>query len=215
MTHMLRIHAPGLYMHIYARGNNKENIFHEDADYKRFLTRLDDYRSDLQFKLYAYCLLPNHFHLLLQVNQIPISKIMQKFMTSYTMYFNKKYHRTGHIFQGRYQSIIIDKDSYLLQVFRYIILNPIKVGLADYPDQYIWSSYSHYFTDLKLKPIVEREEILSMISENPEKQKEQVKKFILDGLKEEFDPIKEQMRGVLGEIKLYQKLTKVLKGSRP
>lgn len=210
-----RLHAPDLLYHVFARGNNRESIFFEDSDYQRFLSNLEKFRITLEYTIYAYCLLPNHFHILIQVNKINLSKIMQILMTAYTMFINRKYGRVGHVFQGRFQSIIVEKETYLLQVQRYIHLNPVKARLVNRPETYPWSSYNLYFTKGNGFSTINTSVILDMFSNNTVKQKHLFHEFTLVGLKEEFDPVKEQVRGVLGSAKFAQKLTKVLKGIRP
>ncbi|OGG27101.1 hypothetical protein A2960_03100 [Candidatus Gottesmanbacteria bacterium RIFCSPLOWO2_01_FULL_39_12b] len=140
---------------------------------------------------------------------------MQILMTAYTMYINKKYDRVGHIFQGRFQSIIVEKESYLLQVHRYIHLNPLKAGLVNSLQDYPWSSYTSYFTSIDGLPSLDTKGILEMFSPDPARQKQLLHEFTLAGLKEEFNPIKKQIRGVLGSSKFSQKLTRMLKGVRP
>lgn len=210
-----RLHAPGLFYHVFARSNNREPIFFTEESYQRFLANLERFRTSLNYKIYAYCLLPNHFHLLLQVDKINISKIMQILMTAYTMYVNKKYDRVGHIFQGRFQSIIVEKETYLLQVHRYIHLNPLKAGLVDDLEMYSWSSYKQYFAKGNGLPKIDTSLVLGMLSQTTSKQKQIFQEFTRAGLKEEFDPLKKQARGILGSSKFMQKLTKVLKGVRP
>lgn len=131
------------------------------------------------------------------------------------MYFNKKHDRVGHIFQGRYKSIIVDKESYLLAVHRYVHLNPVKAGNTKAPQHYMWSSYRDYFSSRENVPILETEEILGMLTQNREKQKQFLEDFTLGGIEDEFDPFDKQVRGVLGSQKFLQKLTKVLGGARP
>ncbi len=215
MPHLPRIHAPGLYYHVYARGNNKEPIFFEVRDYQRFLNNLEKHRVPLGYKIFAYCLLPNHFHLLVQVQSTPLTNIMQILMTAYTMYANKKYERVGHIFQGRYQAIIVDKDTYLLQVYRYIHLNPVKAGIVDDPAGYEWSSFHRYLRDSAGAPLLSATEILELFSPHSQRQKKLLQEFTMAGVSDEFDPLKDHIRGILGGPKLVQKLTKVLRGSRP
>jgi putative transposase len=216
MPHLPRIHAPGLYYHVFARGNNKDPIFFEKANYQRFLNTIEKNRLPLHFKLYAYSLLPNHFHLMVQVQSVPLAKIMQILMTAYTMYANKKYHRVGHIFQGRYQSIIVEKETYLLQVNRYIHINAVKAGLARLPEEYPWSSYNNYLhEDITDTPHVETNEILELFSTDSLKQQKLFREFTLSGISNEFDPLKEHIRGVLGGPKLTKKLIKILGGSHP
>lgn len=212
-----RLHAPSLVYHVFARGNNKEPIFFDESNYIRFLSNLERFRSSLDYILYTYCLLPNHFHLLLQVNSKPLSKIMQVLLTGYTMYINKKNQRVGHLFQGRFQSIIVEKEEYLLQVLRYIHLNPVKANLVENPEDYLWSSYKQYMSNFQSsnRPELAVSEILGMFSQNTSKQKQLFHEFTLAGIYDDFDPFKKQVRGVLGDSKFHQKLTKVLKGNRP
>ncbi len=215
MPHLPRIHTPGLYYHVYARGNNRDPIFFDERDYRRFLTKLEEYRRELPFVLYAYCLLPNHFHILLKVKKYTLTTIMQKLMTSYTMYINKKHDRVGHVFQGRYQSIIVEKETYLLQVLRYIHLNPVKAGFVDLPHLYPWSSYSYYLSNQPTHPRLKTNEILGMFSENTSKQKQLFQEFTLGGIGSDFDPLKDHIRGILGGDKIFKKLAKSFKGSYP
>ena len=136
-------------------------------------------------------------------------------MTAYTMYVNKKFDRAGHIFQGRYKSIIVEKESYLFQVHRYIHLNPVKAGLVQTPQIYPWSSYQDYLSQRKDMPVLDVAEILGMFSENPDNQKKLLQEFTAEATKEEFDPFQKQTRGILGSQKFMLKLTKVLRGVRP
>ena len=135
-------------------------------------------------------------------------------MTAYAMYFNKKYNRTGHVFQGRYKGIIVDKDNYLLQVNRYIHLNPIKQKLVFKPEDYFWSSYKCYLNRNNCLVKLNTAEVLEMFSQKPSKQVKLFKEFTLAKAEEDFNPFKLQKRGVLGRGKFRQKLTKVFKGTR-
>ncbi len=135
-----RVNAPESYYHIYARGGNKNTIFYDDADYKYFLKLFNRYLSTEnvinktgglyptyvdQVELLAYCIMSNHFHLLIyQVNVPYLEKFMKSIMTSYSMYFNLRYKRTGHVFESRYKAVRIDQESYLQHITRYIHLNP-------------------------------------------------------------------------------------------
>ncbi len=211
-----RLQAANLFYHVYSRGNNKEQIYLEASNYQRFTSNLERFRTSLYFKIYAYCLMPNHFHLFLQTGKVTLSKIMQILMTAYAMYINKKYARVGHVFQGRFQSIVVEKETYFLQVQRYIHLNPVIARIVNDPINYPWSSYKAFVTNnFDQLPKVETAEVLSHFSSNLSKQKELYKEFTLDGIDNEFDPFKHQWRGVLGGIQFSQKLTKVLKGVRP
>ncbi len=149
------------FYHVYNRGHNKQAIFYDAKDYQRYLKRLSEYIIKHEVTLLAYCLMPNHVHLLLrQDGDEPIDRFIHRLHTAYTMYFNIKYKRVGAVFQGRFKAKSVDTDEYLLHVSRYIHINPIElvqeyaqgpalsVGLTSYP----WSSYGEY-VEPRMKPM--------------------------------------------------------------
>jgi len=139
-----RIHAPGLLYHLMARGNNGHAIYRAPSDYATFLTALQSTRECYPFALYAYTLMPNHFHLLLEVQAAPTSQIMRALLTGYAQRFNRRYHRRGHVFQGRYKAILCQRDRYLLALVRYIHLNPVRARLVKRPGDWPWSGHGEY-----------------------------------------------------------------------
>ncbi len=170
--------AEGTIAHIYNRGNNRENIFYDEQDYRAFIFRMglsfgfeieelthevchmpysriritDMNKGD--FKLHAFCLMPNHFHLLIeQCNDISLSLLLAKICTSYAMYLNKKYKRVGHVFQDAFKTVVVESDPQLMWVSSYIHMNPVKDGFVKHPSKYKWSSYNDYVSSRGL-PIV-------------------------------------------------------------
>lgn len=135
--------STGIY-HVMVRGINKQDIFHCDKDREKYMGIIDKYKEICQFELYGYCLMSNHVHLLIKEGQQTISQIMLRLGTSYAHWYNQKYERIGHLFQGRFKSEIVEDDRYLLVVLRYIHQNPTKAGLVKTPKDYRWSSYSDY-----------------------------------------------------------------------
>jgi REP element-mobilizing transposase RayT len=127
-----------------ARGNNGQAVYLTAADYEAFLTVLQTTREHYPFSLYAYVLMPNHFHLLLEVQEIPTGRLMQALLTGYARRFNRVHHRHGHVFQGRYQAIVCERDRYLLALARYIHLNPVRAGLVKRPRDWQWSGHAEY-----------------------------------------------------------------------
>lgn len=125
-----RLEAQGLLYHIIARGIEGRNIFADQDDYKAFLSRLSDVLMDTFTKCYAFCLMPNHFHLLIKRDRTPVSTVMRRLLTGHAVNFNKKHKRTGHLFQNRYKSIICQEQIYLLELIRYIHLNPVRSGIV-------------------------------------------------------------------------------------
>ena len=144
MARPIRIEYPGAVYHVICRGNNRQAIFRDDQDRKRYLEKLSGYCQEKSVDLLAYCLLSNHLHLLVETPEGNLSKMMQAFQTSYTIYFNKRHGRTGHIFEQRYKAMLVDKDNYLLQVSRYIHLNAVSAKIVERSQDFRWSSYSSY-----------------------------------------------------------------------
>lgn len=144
MARPYRLQAENTCYHIICRGNNRNTIFRNQRDYNKFLEYLISAKDKYNFYIYAYALMPNHYHLLLETTQPNISKLMHYVNSSYTTYFNIKHKAVGHLFQGRFKSIIISKDSYLLELSRYIHLNPVRARIVNNPENYKWSSFVEY-----------------------------------------------------------------------
>ncbi|MCR5061278.1 MAG: transposase [Saccharofermentans sp.] len=143
----------GIY-HVMARGTDKQIIFEDTRDYIFFRKMLFRYSKEQNISIIAYCLMSNHFHLLIKDEQGELSLFMKRLQLTYVKYFNDKYERCGHLFQDRFKSECVEDDRYLLTVFRYILNNPVKAGICRVED-YRWSSYSDYFdedseTDLEI-----------------------------------------------------------------
>lgn len=146
-----RIEFPGALYHAFNRGNNKNDIFLEDKDYNVFLKKTREVQEEIPFHLYGYCLMPNHFHLLIGSVDEPLSKIMQMLLRYYALYFNSKYEREGHLFQSRYKAAVCENERYLFELVRYIHINPIKAGLVKNINDYKWSSHQYYIGKAKNK----------------------------------------------------------------
>src|SRR6266849_7967662 len=144
MARRPRLFAPGLLYHVIARGNQRQPTFLTDADYEAYLARLARYRKRYGVFLYAYCLMPNHVHLLAETPEAPLSRFMQGLQQSYTQRFNRVYGTVGHLFQGRYKAIVCDRDEYLMALIRYIHLHPVRAGLVEDPDAYPYSGHRAY-----------------------------------------------------------------------
>lgn len=134
------------YLHLIVRGNNKQIIFEDDDDRKFFIKRMGMYCREAKIRISAYCLMENHVHMLVNDPQDAVGKMMNRLENCYARYYNGKYERCGHLFQGRYLSEPIENDLYLLTVFRYILNNPRKAGICP-ASQYRWSSYKAYFKE--------------------------------------------------------------------
>lgn len=163
MARPLRIQlACGLY-HITGRGNERKSIFFTKKDYEKFREYIRNASLKYGFILHCYVLMQNHYHLVGETPQANISAVMHYINSSYTTYINKKRGRSGHLFQGRYKSVLVDRDSYLLELSRYVHLNPLRAGIVKKPEDYLWSSYRAY-VDSTIDDIVQRDFIWTTVS---------------------------------------------------
>jgi len=131
MPRRSRIDAPGALHHIMARGIDRQDIFTDQKDYFAFIKRLGNLLIETKTSCYAWALIPNHFHLLLRTGNVPVSHLMKRLLTGYAVVFNRRHNRSGHLFQNRYKSILCQEDSYMLELVRYIHLNPLRAKLID------------------------------------------------------------------------------------
>ena len=152
----------GIY-HIMLRGVNQQQIFEEQEDCDKFLQVLKDCKAISEFKLFAYCLMGNHIHILLQETKEPIELVMKRIATRFVYWYNIKYHRAGHLFQDRFKSEPIENDAYFLTVLRYIHQNPIKAGICKTVADYENSSYNEYF---KSSDLIDRDFVFEIISKD-------------------------------------------------
>lgn len=141
MARPLRLEFAGALYHVTARGNARGDIFVDDADRRLFLEFLAKEISQQGWRCYAYCLMGNHYHLLIETPEPNLVAGMRRFNGIYTQAFNRRHGRVGHVFQGRYKSILVDKDSYGLELSRYIVLNPVRARMVKHPEHWAWSSY--------------------------------------------------------------------------
>lgn len=161
MSRLSRIEYPGALYHLLSRGNEGRDIFTEDRDRSIFLDTIGEFSERFDIDVFAYVLMDNHYHLLVRTQGANLKKAMQWFGTTYTMRFNRRHFRNGHLFQGRYKSIVVQNNAYMLQLSCYIHRNPLRAGtvkrLADYP----WSSYLAYAYNRKAPQWLSRNLILS------------------------------------------------------
>ncbi len=141
MARPLRIEFPGALYHVISRGDNKQQIFLNDNDRNRFLQIYSDINDRLKWITYAWCFMDNHYHFVIETPQATLSEGMRLLNGIYTQSFNHTHGRTGHLFQGRYKSILVDKENYLLELARYVVLNPVRAELVEKPEDWFWSSY--------------------------------------------------------------------------
>jgi putative transposase len=173
--------AGGLY-HVITRGNNRRQIFNSSEDYRKFLSLLSVQKSKLPFYLYAYCLMTNHVHLLIERQADTVGRIMHRVLTGYSQYYNRRYRRVGHLLQGRHKAILCQSERYLSELVRYIHLNPVRAKMVDLPEQYEYSGHRAY---LGLEPtgIVDVDPVLRHFGVKKAVARERYRHFIAAGMK--------------------------------
>jgi len=179
-----RLHYPGAVYHVILRGNSGQDVFFDAADRTRFFLLMQESVERFGYRVHAFCLMTTHLHLALQVGDIPLSRIMQNIGFRYTQFINRKYHRTGHLFQGRYKALLIDADSYLLELIRYIHLNPVRAGMVRSPEEYPWSSHSSYDGAVPRPPWLTVDWALAQFAGEADTAVERYQMFVADGLGE-------------------------------
>ncbi len=190
MARRPRLFAPGLLYHVIVRGNQRRKTFLNDGDYQAYLTRLGHYRRRYDYTIHAYCLMPNHVHLLVESSRAPLGKFMQGLQQSYSQYFNLRHRKSGHVFQGRYKAIVCDKDEYLLQLIRYIHLNPVRAGMVKEPEKYSYSGHRAYL-DGKASEAIDPRKVLSVLGGRA-RYRAFVGDGVNDGHKEEYYEVSDQ-----------------------
>ena len=141
MPRTLRIQAAGGLFHVTCRGNRRQAIFRDSRDYRHFLSALGDVVTRCGWRCHAYCLMPNHVHLLIETPVANLSEGMQRLNSRHAIYFNRRYGHTGHLFQGRFHSELVHSDSHFLAAIRYILMNPVRASLCRRPGDWAWSSH--------------------------------------------------------------------------
>src|SRR3989339_1868284 len=180
-----RIHVPGGIYHVIQRGLERKEIFHGHSDYAEFLRRLEKCMKDTGHKCYGWSLMPNHFHLLMRSGVKPLSDLMRKLLTGYAVYHNNKYARSGYLYQNRYKSILCQEDTYLLELVRYIHLNPLRAGLVkdmDGLNKFPWSGHA-VILGTRRAPFQTTGEILERFGTGTVAARNKYLAFISDGMK--------------------------------
>jgi REP element-mobilizing transposase RayT len=178
MARRPRLLAPAVLYHVIVRGNHGQKTFVNPSDYEAYLERLGRYRKGLGVTVYAYCLMSNHVHLLVETGSQPLSRFMQGLQQSYTQYFNRKHRKVGHLFQGRYKAIVCDKDEYLLSLVRYIHLNPLRANMVRKLEEYPYSGHRDYVAG-RVSEVLEPGPVLDMLGGRAG-----YRRFVLEGLRD-------------------------------
>ncbi len=182
MARPLRIEYDGAVYHVTSRGNEKKTIYQDDTDRRMFLDILHKANKRYNWLCHAYCLMTNHYHLLIETPDGNLSKGMRQINGVYTQGFNRRHKRSGHLFQGRYKSILIQKESHLLEVCRYVVLNPVRAKMTEAPEEWIWGSYRSTAGVDKPHPCLTTDWILGQFAQKRRTAKKKYQKFVQAGI---------------------------------
>ena len=192
MTRPLRIQYPNAWYHVMNRGRSRTKIFHSPEDYLAFIEILREASFQWKVKIAAYCLMSNHYHLLLQTPGANLSRCMRHINGIYTQYYNRTHKSDGPLFRGRYKSIIVDQDRYLLELVQYIHRNPLRAGLVKRLEDYRWTSHKAYISESNQWNWLHKEFVLSMLEENTNKRHQSYLEFIKQAESETLKTIYEK-----------------------
>ena len=185
MARALRIEYEGAVYHVTSRGNERKQIFFTGKDYEKFKDYLSQAQQRYGFYLHCYVLMSNHYHLLIETPEKNLSRVMHFINSSYSIYTNTKRNRSGHLFQGRYKAIVVDANSYLVELSRYMHLNPVRAKIVERPEDYPYSSYNAYVSRSE-DSLLRTSCILGMFSSGIEQSKTSYKSFVESALGQEL-----------------------------
>ena len=212
MARPLRIVFPGAVYHVTSRGNNKNEIFKDTQDREDFLKILHQVNSRYNWLCHAYCLMDNHYHLLIETLDGNLSIGMRQLNGMFTQLFNKRHGNIGHLFQGRFTGILVQKDSHLLEVSRYIVLNPVRANLIKNPHQWKWSSYTATAGQQIKPPCLTVDWILGQLAPEIMKAEGLYRKFVRAGIRTESIWKDLRAQSILGEDSFVKRLKDHLRG---
>ena len=214
MARPLRIEYPGALYHVTSRGDRQEAIFDDDQDRTAFLNVLGEVISRFRWRCHAYCLMGNHYHLMMETPEGNLTKGMRQLNGVFTQWSNRRHKRSGHLFQGRYKAILVNRDSYFLELARYIVLNPVRAAMVKHPSQWKWSSYGATSGRVSAPAWLTTYDLLAEFGKRRAAGRRKYQEFIAEGMGKESiwkdlqgqiylgdDDFVEQMRGKLGERK--------------
>ncbi|USE36350.1 transposase [Endozoicomonas sp. SCSIO W0465] len=182
MSRPLRIQYAGALYHVTSRGNERKAIYREEVDFNLFLDVLAEVCDRFNWVIHSWCLMTNHYHLVVETPDGNLSAGMRQLNGVYTTRFNRRYGRVGHLFQGRYKAILVDKSAYLLELSRYVVLNPVRARMVDHPGDWLWSSYRYTLGELHSPDWLATDAMLLQFSDNRERACERFVAFVLAGV---------------------------------
>jgi putative transposase len=214
MSRPLRIEYAGAVYHVTSRGNEKKPVFRTEQDRENFLNTLQHVNKRYNWICHAYCLMTNHYHLLIETPDGNLSLGMRQLNGVYTQLFNKLHGRTGHLFQGRFKAILIQKDSHLLEVCRYTVLNPVRARMVQRPEDWAWSSYRATAGKARPHACLTTDWVLGQFSGKRGKAEKDYRQFVHAGIGEKSVWTAVRGQALLGEDDFVDKLVDHLKKNK-
>ena len=183
MSRPLRLEIAGGLYHVTSRGDRREDIYHDDADREAWLAILGQTCERFNWRIHAWCQMSNHYHLIVETVEGNLSAGMRQLNGVYTQTANRRHRRAGHVFQGRYKAILVERDSYLLELSRYVVLNPVRAAMVKHTRQWKWSSY-HATTGIAPRPEwLQTDWLLSQFGNQPKRQVDRYVEFVQQGVR--------------------------------
>jgi len=214
MARPLRVEFDGAIYHVTSRGNAREDIFDDDGDRKMFLEVLGKVVNRFNWLCHAYCLMDNHYHMVIETPQANLSKGMRQLNGLYTQVYNRRHRTVGHLFQGRYKAVLIQKESHLLEVCRYVVLNPVRAKATQRVEQWKWSSYGGTAGLGKSPPWLAVDWVLSQFGKRRYPAARHYRRFVREGIDRPSIWEGVQAQVLLGEEEFVEKLKSYVKGYR-
>ncbi len=181
----LRIEFSGALYHVTARGDRREPIYEDDEDRKAFLQMLAEVVGRFHWIRHAYCLMTNHYHLMVETPDANLSKGMRQLNGVFTQASNRRHHRSGHLFQDRFKAILVDRDAYLLELTRYVVLNPVRAAMVKTPGEWSWSSYRAMVGEAVVTPWLAVDGLLSQFGRRRGEARQRYRRFVAEGVRQE------------------------------
>lgn len=199
MTRPLRLEFPGALYHVTSRGNRRSLIYRDDADRTAWLEVLAVVCDRHHCIVHSFCMMSNHFHLMIETVEPNLSQAMRQLNGVYSQHFNQRHHTVGHLFQGRYKAILVQKESYLLELSRYIVLNPLRAGMVESIHAWPWSSYQYFVSDRLPPSWLERDWILSQFGNSRTQAIEAYNDFVMAGVGKASPLVETRHQVLLGD----------------
>ena len=206
MSRPIRIEFPDALYHVTARGDRREDIFEDDHDRQAFLQTLAAVVQQFNWLCYAWCLMDNHYHLLIQTPDANLSKGMRQLNGVFTQTSNRRHHRVGHLFQGRFKAILVDSDAYLLELARYVVLNPVRARLVKKPGDWPWSSYRASIGQVPADSFLAIDGLLAQFAKRRSVAQARYAQFVSEGIKSAspWQQLKGQV--FLGDVQFVERM---------